>query len=417
MNAWRTVRVGDIAAAGANSMATGPFGSSISSRYFRTSGVPVIRGGNLSIDPAVRLSDKNLVFLEPTKAEEFTRSMARPGDLVFTCWGTINQVGLVDDSAAYDTYVISNKQMKLTPDPAKADPEFLYYLFSSPPMQAEILEGSIGSSIPGFNLTRLRSLEVDLPPLKVQKKIAQALRDAEGVEENLSDRITKKQAVLHGLMHQLLSGLTRLSGFQGEWQSQPLSSLATGSKGSGLSKAALNPSGETPCVLYGELFTTYGRVIRDVVSRTDVAGGVRSSHGQVLLPGSTTTVAADLAIASALLVDGVLLGGDLNVLTLRLDRVDPVWLAYFLTSQKRQQIAEAAQGITIVHLYVKDVLALGVPLPSREEQAAIAQVLVDAEAEIDALRERLRKARNVELGIMQGLLSRGSRALVGEPAA
>jgi type I restriction enzyme, S subunit len=170
MSGWRTIPVGKAAASGANSMATGPFGSSIGSRFFRNSGVPVIRGGNLSADSSVRLRDENLVFLDPGKAAEFPRSTVHCGDLIFTCWGTINQVGLIDESSVYDEYVISNKQMKLTPDPSIADSEFLYYFFSAPPMQREILKGSIGSSIPGFNLTRLRSLEITLPPLAQQKR-------------------------------------------------------------------------------------------------------------------------------------------------------------------------------------------------------------------------------------------------------
>lgn len=42
--------------------------------------------------------------------------MARRGDLGFTCWGTVGQIGYIDDRARYDCYVVPNKQMKLTPD-------------------------------------------------------------------------------------------------------------------------------------------------------------------------------------------------------------------------------------------------------------------------------------------------------------
>jgi type I restriction enzyme S subunit len=209
--------VADVAAKGSNSMATGPFGSSISSKFFRTAGVPVIRGGNLSADSAVRLNDDNLVFLDPEKAAEFSRSTVRSGDLVFTSWGTINQVGLIDESAAYDEYVISNKQMKLTPDPDVALPEFLYYLFSSPAMQREILEGSIGSSIPGFNLTRLRSIEIQLPPVEEQREIARALSEAERLAETLREHILKKQAIKQGIMQQLLTGRSHLPGLTEPW--------------------------------------------------------------------------------------------------------------------------------------------------------------------------------------------------------
>ncbi len=164
-------------------MATGPFGSSIGAKYFAKSGVPVIRGSNLSADVGIRLSDEGLVFVSAEKATEFQRSIAERGDLVFTCWGTINQVGLIDESSGYPRYVVSNKQMKLSVDPGKADSRFLYYVFSGPEKQAEILGNGIGSSVPGFNLGQLKKHEVLLPPLAEQKKIA-------GILAALDDRIT-----------------------------------------------------------------------------------------------------------------------------------------------------------------------------------------------------------------------------------
>ncbi|MBN0495609.1 restriction endonuclease subunit S, partial [Pseudomonas aeruginosa] len=93
--------------------------------YFVDSGVPVIRGSNLSADASTRLIDADLVFVSQEKASEFQRSVARRGDLVFTCWGTINQVGLIDGRSKFESYIVSNKQMKLTVDPVKADHRFI----------------------------------------------------------------------------------------------------------------------------------------------------------------------------------------------------------------------------------------------------------------------------------------------------
>ena len=172
---WREVTVEDLKAPTENALATGPFGSSISSHYFQEYGVPVIRGSNLSEDVGTRLNDNGLVFVSEEKATEFKRSIVRKGDLVFTCWGTINQVGLIDNRAKYREYVISNKQMKFTPDSTKADSLFLYYLFSEPQMQDMIKNQGIGSSVPGFNLGQLRTMVLRLPQLHEQHVIARIL--------------------------------------------------------------------------------------------------------------------------------------------------------------------------------------------------------------------------------------------------
>lgn len=172
---WPEVRVEEIAASGSNALSTGPFGSAIGSRFFASSGVPVIRGSNLSADVGVKLIDENLVFVSSDKAKEFRRSIAKRGDLVFTCWGTINQVGLIHGRSKYPEYVVSNKQMKLTVDPKKLDSKFLYYVFSSPEKQDEILSNGIGAAVPGFNLGQLKRHTFRLPPLDVQLGVVKVL--------------------------------------------------------------------------------------------------------------------------------------------------------------------------------------------------------------------------------------------------
>ena len=172
---WTRYTVEELKSSAPNALATGPFGSAISSRHFIDGGIPVIRGSNLSQDVGTRLNDDGLVFVSESKAKEFSRSLAKPGDLIFTCWGTIDQVGLIDDRSQFQDYVVSNKQMKLTPDPRKASSLFLYYLFSSPLMRDQILNQGIGSSVPGFNLGQLRSMTLGLPPLPEQRSIAHVL--------------------------------------------------------------------------------------------------------------------------------------------------------------------------------------------------------------------------------------------------
>ncbi len=181
---WQRTTIAGIASKEPHALATGPFGSAISAKNFVKVGVPVIRGSNLSLDVGVRLNDDGLAFLTEGKAAEFKRSVARRGDLVFTCWGTVGQVGLVDDRAAYPEYVVSNKQMKLTPDPAKADSTFLYYLLSSPEMVRSVTGQSIGAAVPGFNLGQLKELVVTMPPLDTQIRAASLLTSFDDLIEN-----------------------------------------------------------------------------------------------------------------------------------------------------------------------------------------------------------------------------------------
>lgn len=189
MSAWRQAKIVDLASPEPYALATGPFGSAISSKHFVSEGVPVIRGSNLSSNVGVRLSDDGLAFLAEAKAAEFKRSVARKGDLVFTCWGTVGQIGLIDKRARYDEYIVSNKQMKLTPDPAQVDPTFLYYLLSSPEMVQVVTGQAIGSAVPGFNLGQLKDITVSIPPPRIQARIAAVLDSIDDLIENNRRRV------------------------------------------------------------------------------------------------------------------------------------------------------------------------------------------------------------------------------------
>lgn len=211
---WEYLYVDELKNSSENALSTGPFGSSISSKFFQKTGIPVIRGSNLSTDGATRLKEDDFVFVSEEKAFEFRRSCVFPGDLIFTCWGTINQVGLIEVNSSYSQYVISNKQMKLTPLSRIADSVFLFYLFSSSEIQQIIVNQSIGSSIPGFNLGQLRSMRLRIPPLPEQEAIAEALTDADTLIASLEQLIAKKRSLKQGAMQALLTGQQRLPGFE-----------------------------------------------------------------------------------------------------------------------------------------------------------------------------------------------------------
>jgi len=164
----------DIASKEKKAIISGPFGSNISRKYFVDKGVPVIRGNNLSLNIGQRFIDNNFVYVTEDKAEDLN-AWATVDDLVFTAAGTIGQVGIIAHGQKYRTYIISNKQLRITVDPSKMLPIFAYYWFASSFMQNWIASCDTGSTIPLINLTVLKSLPVPVPPLPEQRAIASVL--------------------------------------------------------------------------------------------------------------------------------------------------------------------------------------------------------------------------------------------------
>jgi len=163
--------VGEIAASTRNALVGGPFGSNLVSADYVDSGVPVIRGQNMGFGRWVM---GDFVFVSPEKAESLSANIAKPGDLMFTQRGTLGQVAIVPEGH-YDKYVVSQSQMKLTVDCAKANTLFLYYYFTSKEQQEYIKSNSIQTGVPHTNLGILRDTKLLLPPLPEQRVIARIL--------------------------------------------------------------------------------------------------------------------------------------------------------------------------------------------------------------------------------------------------
>ncbi len=166
---WHWSTLNDTKAEG-RSIVSGPFGSNIGKRFFVESGVPVIRGNNLSLGMG-RFKDDGFVYLTDEKAAEFKNCEAHPGDLLFTAAGTIGQVGIIPPNGKYPKYIISNKQLRARLDSQKVDPLFAYYWFASPDMVTAIQNRNTGSTIPLINLSVIKSLRIPVPPLQEQQQI------------------------------------------------------------------------------------------------------------------------------------------------------------------------------------------------------------------------------------------------------
>ena len=166
----------------------------------------------------------------------------------------------------------------------------------------------------------------------------------------------------------------RFPEFHGEWEKCKLGDIATLTKGSGISKDQRSATG-TPCILYGELYTTYkSEVIDYVVSRTDISDKnlVRSCANDIIIPSSGET-AIDISTARCVLSPDVLLGGDLNII--RLKDGDGRFFSYQLNGVRKHDIAKIAQGVSVVHLYGESIKGLTVSFPSNKEQQKISTLL------------------------------------------
>ena len=123
-----------------------------------------------------------------------------------------------------------------------------------------------------------------------------------------------------------------------------------------LSKDDLSETGN-PCIIYGELFTTYGETISQIESHTNKKEGMTlSKKGDLLFPTSTTVDAISLIAPSVINVDGVILGGDMFGIHISTN-FNAQYLSYYFNHIAKRQLAKFAKGSTIIR-YVLSLITM-----------------------------------------------------------
>jgi type I restriction enzyme S subunit len=399
---WGVKRLGDL------------FDITSSKRVFqsewRTQGVPFYRARELAVLGDSGFVDNEL-FIAKKMYDAFKRAYGVPtaGDMLVTGVGTLGKVYVVTGNHEFyfkDGNIIWFKIA------GSVSPEFLRQLYLMPLITKQISGGSAGTTVGTYTISGAKRTVIPFPPLSEQRAIADALRDIDALISALTRLIAKKRDLKQAAMQQLLSGQIRLPGFSGEWEVKRLREIGSFSKGKGIRKDETVPSG-LPCIRYGEIYTHHTDYVRAFPSfiPAEVAKQSQRLHkGDLLFAGSGET-AEEIGKCVAFLDDiEAYAGGDIVIFS-------PVgqnsmYLGYLMNHASiTEQKARMGQGDAVVHINARNLAQLNLRLPQKAEQAAIAAVLSDMDAEIAALEARLAKIRNLKQGMMQELLTGKTRLI------
>ena len=176
--------------------------------------------------------------------------------------------------------------------------------------------------------------------------------------------------------------------------------IAAFSKGQGFSKSNLTDSG-FPVILYGRLYTNYETQICKVDTFVKNSScGVLSKGGEVIVPASGET-AEDIAVASHVSLPGILLGGDLNVVTPK-DNLDSNFLALFITfGNAHVELSKRAQGKSVVHVRNGDLSQLNIKYPTQSEQILISNLFIKNDNLITLHQRKLDAIKKIKSALLE----------------
>ena len=257
---------------------------------------------------------------------------------------------------------------------------YYFYLYFSMFFYERIMKMTAKSSVDSVRLEMITQMPIPLPPLEEQEAIAEALSDADALVDALERLLWKKRRIKEGAMQDLLTGRTRLPGFNGAWEMKRLGEVLSVCHGKSQWEVA-DENGPYPILATGG---EIGRANQFLYDKPSVLIGRK---GTINRPQFMDT---PFWSVDTLFYTQMHSGHNARYFYYRFCIVD--WLKH-----------NEASGVP--SLNARTIEQIDLAIPPKEEQEAIAEVLCGMDEEIEALEEKLEKARMVKQGMMQELLT------------
>lgn len=344
--------------------------------------------------------------------------MLSEGELVFARTGAS-----VGKSYLYDPrdgdLVYAGFLINVAPDPARLNPKYLSLIAQTKRYWDWVTRTSVRSGQPGINGREYAQLPIVLPDIATQNEIADAMTHVDGLIAALDRIIVKKQAIKLGMMQQLLTSKTRLPGFTGQWGRISAGDIGAFKGGSGFPVRFQGAvSGRYPFYKVSDM-NNEGNELFMKAANNYVSQDQRKRMGAVFMPADAIVFAkvgaAVFLERKRILTMPSCIDNNMAAFMLDRTRADVRFIHYVLANFPMGSLV--ATG-ALPSLNGRQLRSIPIYLPKElDEQRAIARVLIDSDAELEALRGRLAKAHGIKTGMMQELLTGRTRLHVKELAS
>lgn len=339
-----------------------------------------------------------------TKAIGNGTRLIPPGSLLMVVRGMILAhtfpVALAESSLAF------NQDLKALIPREDLSSEYLLYWFQANKETILSIADEATHGTKRIPTSALFNLPIALPPLKEQNAIASALSDMDALLAKLDQLIAKKRDIKQAAMQELLTGRRRLPGFDKKWERRPLGQMLAERPAYGIN---------APAAPYSLSLPTYIR-ITDITDdgKFSSANPASVSHpswteyklseGDIVLARTGASTGKSYRYKKS---DGTLIyAGFLIKIRPDPDLLHPAFLECHLNSTEYWKwVQQTSMRSGQPGINGNEYAGLSIPLPSIDEQTAIASILMGMGEEITALEARREKTRLIKQGMMQELLS------------
>lgn len=353
----------------------------------------------------IDLSDVHTMPREVSDA--LPRSKLRRGDIVLGYVGSkLGNLALIEHD---NRFHLAPNVALIRPLPG-VNPHFLLMFMQAPYYQSQLWSLASSTGQPALSMASLRRSEVWLPEANEQRRIAEILGAWERAIETVEALITNARAQKRALMQSLLTGKRRLPGFSAEWKSVDLKSMGKTSSGG-------TPDSDNDAYWNGDILwttptdiTALDRKYITDTKRKISAKGLANCSAKLLPPGTllvcTRATIGDMAIATS----PISTNQGFKNLTPNAAFVSE--FLFHLFGFHKHIFVRYACGSTFLELSKLDFERRSFLVPERKEQQAIANILDDADLEIETFVAEAETLHQEKSALMQQLLTGKRRVAV-----
>lgn len=296
--------------------------------------------------------------------------------------------------------------------------EFKKHCFYEESFRNRVICASTISANTNINQDSLKDIYLVYPSSKKeQTAIANVLSDVDALISELEKLIAKKQAIKTATMQQLLTGRTRLPQFALREDGTP-----KGTKPSELGEIPVDwevvTLGTASSFINGRAYSLHEweNSGTPVIRLQNLTGrGDEYYYSNLQLPEKQYCKYGDLLFMWSATFGPVIWRGPKAIYHYHIWKIacevgySQSYLFYLLDDMTEKLKRSSSSGGTMLHVTKEKMESTKAAFPSYEEQTAIATILSDMDAEIQALEQRLGKTRQIKQGMMQELLTGKTR--------
>jgi type I restriction enzyme S subunit len=393
---WRQVKLGQLCTTYA-----GGTPNRSKNEYFLNGTIPWVKSGEVE---NINITDTEEKVTERALKESSTR-MISPNSILVALYGaTAGEVGVLKVHACSNQAVLA-----VSSSSNNLDNSYLYYYLKS--STRKLLQLVQGSGQPNLSKKIIDSIQLLIPPLPEQQKIAEILSTVDDKINNIERQIKETEQLKKGMMQRLLTqgiGHTEfkdspLGRIPKSWEVKKLGELcktyAGGTPNRGKSKYYIN--GTIPWVKSGEVNNRNIEYAEEKV--TDIA--LKETSIRMMAPNSIL-VALYGATAGEVGILRISACSNQAVLSVNSisNQLTNLYTYYYIKSSAKKMLS-LVQGSGQPNLSKKVIDGMWVSLPSVSEQEKISENLENLDFKLDGLIEKMQNLFDLKKGLMQKLLT------------